>query len=332
MRRFRILLIAFLGLLSFAVAQKDLPDQETPAVINAVPIPAFQVNNPSQLRFGSLEFRGGLVLTSTHRSFGGISALHIHPDGERFIALSDRTAWIRGRILYEGKRPASITEASIHPVLNPEGQPASRWDTESIAADGTRLYVGLEGMNSIFRFDYDWKSFPENAQPIPVPPELKTLPSNQGLEALVFVPKRFRLAQTLIGFSEHGLTKDGNLKAFLIGGPTPGTFAVKRTDGFDISDAALLPDGDILILERQFSLQRGVAMRIRRIRMSDIKPDALVDGPAIIDADIRSQLDNMEALNVHRTPEGETLLTLISDDNFSPIQRTILLQFVLMNP
>ena len=332
MKRLHILLIVFLGLFSFAHAQKELPDQAAPVVINAVPIPAFQANNPSQIRFGSLEFRGGLVLTSTHRSFGGISALYIHSDGERFIALSDRAAWIRGRIVYDGNRPASITEASIHPVLGTDGQPAPRWDTESMAASGPRLFVGLEGSNSIFRFDFDWKLFPENAHPVPVPPELKDLPSNQGLEALVFVPRSYRLGQTLIGFSERGLTNEGNLKAFLIGGPTPGMFAVRRTEGFDISDASLLPGGDILILERQFSLQRGVAMRIRRIRMGDIKPGALVDGPAVIETDIRCQIDNMEAMSVHRNHEGETLLTLMSDDNFSPIQRTLMLQFVLKNP
>jgi hypothetical protein len=37
----------------------------------------------------------------------------------------------------------------------------------------------------------------------------------------------------------------------------------------------------------------------------------------------------MEALGVHRSRSGETVLTLMSDDNFSPIQRTLLLQFVL---
>ena len=106
-------------------------------------------------------------------------------------------------------------------------------------------------------------------------------------------------------------------------------FAVKRTDGYDISDAAILPNGDILILERQYSLQRGVAMRIRRIRLEDIKPGALVDGSTVVETDVHAQIDNMEALSVHRSRSGETVLTLMSDDNFSPIQRTLLLQFVL---
>ncbi len=212
--------------------------------------------------------------------------MRVRPDGEHFLALSDRASWFLGRIVYENNRPAGIADASAAPVLDGDGKPAPRWDTESIAEDGTTLYVGLERINSIFSFDFDWKSFPANARPVAGPPELKDLPFNQGLEAMVFVPKKYKLAGTLIGFSEKGLTEAGNLKAFLIGGPTPGMFAVKRTDDYDISDAAILPNGDILILERQYSLQRGVAMRIRRIRLDDIKPGALVDGAVVVETGV----------------------------------------------
>jgi hypothetical protein len=329
MARFPVLLILFFSLLPFAYPQKELPDQAVDITISATPIPALQPDNPSQIRFGSLEFRGGLVLTSTHKSFGGISALRVRSDGEHFLALSDRAAWFLGRIVYENNRPAGIADASAAPVLDGDGKPAPRWDTESIADDGNTLYVGLERINSIFSFDFDWKSFPTHARPVSVPPELKDLPFNQGLEAMVFVPKNHRLAGSLIGFSEKGLTEAGNLKAFLIGGSTPGMFAVKRTDGYDISDATILPNGDILILERQYSLQRGVAMRIRRIRLEDVKPGALVDGSTVVETAAHSQIDNMEAMSVHRSRSGETLLTVMSDDNFSPIQRTLLLQFVL---
>lgn len=329
MARFRILTILFFALFPLAYPQKDAPERAGAVTINATPISAFQAANPSQLRFGSLEFRGGLILTSTHKSFGGISALRVQPDGEHFVALSDRASWFRGRIVYENKRPAGITEASAQPVLDGDGKPAPDWDTESIAEYGHKLYVGLERTNRIFSFDFDWKRFPANPRPVSVPSELNDLPFNQGLEAMVFIPKKHKLSQTLIGFSEKGLTEEGNLKAFLIGGPTPGMFAVKRTDGFDISDASLLPGGDILILERQYSLQRGVAMRIRRIRLEDIRPGALLDGVPLVEADVRCHIDNMEALSVYRNRESETVLTLMSDDNFSPIQRTLLLQFVL---
>jgi hypothetical protein len=42
------------------------------------------------------------------------------------------------------------------------------------------------------------------------------------------------------------------------------------------------------------------------------------------------QIDNMEGISVHRSAAGELVLTLVSDDNFSPLQRNILLQFTLV--
>ena len=60
-----------------------------------------------------------------------------------------------------------------------------------------------------------------------------------------------------------------------------------------------------------------------------MQPGALVDGPMLIEADLGYQIDNMEGLSVHRGADGELVLTLVSDDNFSLLQRTLLLQFTL---
>ncbi len=109
----------------------------------------------------------------------------------------------------------------------------------------------------------------------------------------------------------------------------PGSFAVKRSADYDISDAALLPGGDLLVLERKFGWSSGLAIRLRRIALADIKAGALVDGAVLIEADLGYEIDNMEGLSVHRIAGGGTVLTLISDDNFSIIQRTLLLQFAL---
>jgi hypothetical protein len=103
---------------------------------------------------------------------------------------------------------------------------------------------------------------------------------------------------------------------------------VKRIGDLDVTDCALTPKGDLLVLERSFSRLRGAGMRIRRVPLASIQPGAAVDGPALIEADMNYQIDNMEGLSVHR--DGSALvLTLISDDNFSIIQRTLLLQFTL---
>ena len=144
------------------------------------------------------------------------------------------------------------------------------------------------------------------------------------------VPKGFALAGALIAISERGLDAGGNIIGFLVGGKTPGQFGVRRTENFDVSDAVLLPSGDLLLLERKFSLLGGIGIRIRRIALASLAPGAVIDGPSIFNADLGNEIDNMEGIDAHVTEEGDTVLTLVSDDNFSMIQRNLLLQFTLV--
>jgi hypothetical protein len=310
--------------------------EPTSVEVNARPIPNFEPRDRSRTRFGSLEYRSGLVLTSPYRGFGGLSGIRLDAKGERFLAISDQGGWFTGRIRYSGSKMAGLDEVEAAPVLGAEGRPITEkrfwYDTESLARDGNLVYVGLERVNQIMRFDFARGGIRARGEVVPTPAAIRKLPSNKGLEALVFVPrdKGQPLAGTLIAFSERGLDADGNLVAFLIGGPTPGQFSVRRTEKFDISDAVLLPSGELLILERKFSWFTGVNIRIRSIPLKSIAPGALVDGPEIFNADLGHEVDNMEGIDAHVTPEGETVLTMISDDNFSLLQRTLLLQFTLV--
>jgi len=329
-------------LLALALAtQSDLaraqraPDPPTSIQITAQRLPGFDHSDSSRRQFGLLEFRGGLVLTSSFKQFGGLSAIRVQADGANFIALSDKGWWLKGRIVYDGNRPSGIADAEMAPILGPDGfaLAARGWyDTESIAQDGGTLYVGIERVNRIVRLDYGKDGLLARAQPIDVPPGVRGLPNNKGLEAMVFVPRGLPLGGALIAISERGLNWAGNLWAFIIGGPRPGTFTLKRTADFDVSDAALLPSGDLLVLERKFSWTTGLFVRIRRIKLTDVQPGALVDGPVLFEADLGYAIDNLEGLSVHRGPNGETVLTMVSDDNFSALQRTLLLQFTLAEP
>jgi hypothetical protein len=315
-------------------AAQVLPSVARPLAIDirSEPITAFDVRDPSRRQFGLLEFRGGLVLRSPHGSFGGLSAIRVAADGAHFIALTDKGWWFRGRLLYEGTRPSGIADAEMAPMLGADGKPlaARGWyDAESIAEDGGTLYVGIERVHQIVRFNYGKEGLLARGRAIALPPELRALPANKGVEALVFVPKGFTLAGSLIAISERGLDKMGNIVGFLIGGPTPGNFAIKRSSNYDITDAALLPGGDVLLLERRFGWDSGLGVRVRRIALDEIKPRALVDGSVLFDADLGYEIDNMEGLSVHRGAAGEIVLTLVSDDNFSAVQRTLLLQFIM---
>jgi hypothetical protein len=324
----RFFLIAcILGFSSCAALVSDNNVPQKSIRIDAKPILAFDREDPQRRTFGPLEFRGGLELSSDDPEFGGLSALRFQAEGEHFLALSDRAYWLRGRIVYDGNRPAGITDYEMAPVIGPDGKHASHWDMESIAVNGNRLYIGVEDLDRIPCFQYDAGKFPVFFNTIPFPPGANAFPRNKGLEALEFVPKFLSPGGALVAFSEEGLDNDGNLLAYIIEGEKYRSFAVRRSEDLDISDAALLPDGDILILERKYEIVHGVTIRLRRIPVSEIRPDAVVDGPVVFEAGMRYEIDNMEAMSVNRDAEGVTVLTLMSDDNYSAVQRTLLLQF-----
>jgi hypothetical protein len=324
-----------------ALAQCTGSDPSVPVTVEAKPINGFSVRAPGQRRFGMVEYLGGLELTSSHKEFGGLSAIRVEPDGQRFVSLSDRGWWFTGRIVYDGGRPAAIADARMAPMLGPDGRTlkARGWyDTESLAERDGWFYVGIERVNRIVRFDFARCGFRSRATEYAAAARSAygNLPNNKGFEALTFAPRNSKLAETLIAFSERGLDANSNLRAFLVstnpaGVGTAAEFSVKRRDDFDISDAALLPSGDVLLLERRFTWWTGIAMRLRRIAISAIAPGELVDGSDVLFADFSYQIDNMEGLSVHTDADGAVVLTLVSDDNFNHfLQRTVLLQFRLV--
>ena len=108
-----------------------------------------------------------------------------------------------------------------------------------------------------------------------MPAGAKRMDANRGIEAIALI-RAGRLKGTLVAFSERLPDKSGNLTGWLIGGPTPGTIALKPIEGFDITDAAALPDGGIVILERRFRYSEGIKMRIRRVSAAELKPGAVI--------------------------------------------------------
>ncbi len=235
MNPLRLMFAVFLGLAMAVSPKADASAGEKEIEIHAEQINAFAKEGSSADLTGELEFRGGLILTSPNKSFGGISSLIMYRDGVHFIAASDWGVWFRGRILYKDNRPAGIGDAVMAPMLDTDGKPPPRIDSESMATDGRWLYVGIERTQRILRYRYGKRLFSTPGEDVPVPPEILTLPDNQSLEALILVPKKFPLGGTLLAISEQGLDNEGNIKAFLIGGPRPSRLTIKRTDSYVLS-------------------------------------------------------------------------------------------------
>lgn len=315
-----------------AGAQADTGRDDPEAIsISGRPLPVFQPSDPGRRRFGALVYRGGLQLSSGADGFGGFSGLWRAPDGGRIVAVTDRGSWLTARVDREGNTLKGLSEAILAPILNASGRPIGKtrsYDTEALCIDNSVAYVGVERTHEILRFDWARRGTAARGIPVPTPPEIRRLPRNRGLEAIGVAPLASPVAGAIICIAERSGSEDEPTAGWIIGGRTPGLFRYLRRDRYDVTDLAFLPDGDMLVLERWYRAWRGVGMRVRRVPGPSIQPGAMLDGPVLIEADLGQEIDNMEGLAVHREA-GKTILTMISDDNFSMIQRTILLEFEL---
>lgn len=300
-------------------------------VITARPLLAFEPRYADRRIFGGLTFRGGLELRSSDREFGGISGLWRDANGKQLVAISDAGSWLTAEVIQQNGRPTGLVNAEMAPVLNAAGRPLRKtrsFDTEGLAIAHGVAYVGIERTHDILRFDWASAGVSAPGKPVSVPAAVKKLPFNKGIEAIGVAPRGLVIAGAVVAISERSGRADEPTSGWIIGGAHAGHFQVRRKDGYDITDLAFLPGGDMLLLERWYQPWRGVAMRLRRVGGENIRSGALLDGDVLLEADMGFEIDNMEALCVHQEA-GRTVVTLMSDDNFSFIQRTILLEFVL---
>lgn len=280
-----------------------------------------------------LTFVGGLELSSSEPLFGAFSSIRFR-DAEHFLGVFDTGYFIDGRIVRDtAGRLSGVADVRLAPMLDEEGRVSpSKYlvDAESLALDGDRAYVGFEQRHRVV--SYAPSSDLGHAQasaPLPLPFDVNQLRSNGGIEALVLSPSASPLAGALLALSEKSVDENGNNYAGVLSGPLQGEFRVKPHDGFEITDGAFLPNGDLLLLERRFSIATGVGMRLRRIEGDTIRPGAVVDGKIIFEADNRSQIDNMEGMDAVVAEDGSVHLIVVSDDNHSILQRTLMLEFRL---
>ncbi|TIX92604.1 esterase-like activity of phytase family protein [Rhizobium sp. P44RR-XXIV] len=310
----------------------DKADDGGPADIRATAISSFRPGS-QETQFGALEFLGGLELSSDNALLGAISAIRLRPDQRQFVSVLDTGHWLTGTIERDDKgRLKGIAEARIMPMIDRYGGTDAgkgAMDAEGLALRGNHVLVGYEQNHRVDVYpDPGFEiSPPDDSLPIPIP--RWQLRSNRSLEALMIAPQSSPLAGAAVIVTEDSLDDKGNMIAAILDGPLHGRFTVRHYGGFDVSDGVFLPDGDLLLLERRFGLARGLGVRIRRIAGADIKPDAVVDGKVIFKADTSEQIDNMEGIDVFRAADGSLHLILVSDDNHSILQRSLMLEFRL---
>ena len=340
-RRGFIAALAAIGL-PYAVLADPKPDiaklKPAPVTVSAAALSGFQRLSGSETRFGKLEFRGGLVLTAPGvENFGGWSGLVVDADGKGFLTVSDAGAWMTGRIEYAGDKPTGISDARLGPIRAQGDKTLKKRkdrDAEAVALiDGTaengQVYISFEQNTRIARYQVSREGLSAPIDFLAMPKSARGMRRNNGLEAMT-VMRGGPHKGDVVAMSERLLNIDHNHTGWIWSGGEPGKFHLTNIGDYDITDIASLDDGTLFVLERRFRWLEGVKMRIRRINAGELKQGATIEGETLIEATMEHEIDNMEGLALHKAGSGETILTLISDDNFnSYLQRTLLLQFVL---
>lgn len=317
-----------------ASAQKLLADG-TPVAVKTKPFDRFHIGRPTT-RFGPLVFLGGFEILSSDRNIGGLSGLLSLDSGRRILAITDNGQWVTGDVIQaDDGTPSGLENVRVAAMRGADGKTLRGvWghDTEALTRDGDTLLVAAERANKIYRFPWPLVTGGERMlEELDLPEDMRRLRASKGLEALATAPAGTPLAGTLVAIAERGPSEAHDLPGFLMFENTVDRFQIARSGRYDATDAVFLPTGDLLLLERRFNLRDLVGMRLRLFGADSIVPGARLEGETLLEADYGYQIDNMEALAVHRNAAGEVILTLLSDNNRSLLQRTVLLRFRLEN-
>ncbi len=289
---------------------------------------AVDPDQPSRTRFGELTLLSSFVFDANDKRFGGLSGIALDPSGDMLFAVSDRGYGFSAHLSHDQTgRLTGVGPWTMLPLKTPEGQQVRRRmiDAEAVVheRDGAWL-VAFENRHRIWRYPPSAAAFAALPHPVPIPGELVRAPRNGGLEAMTRLPDG-----RLLLLTEEFRNADGSLKGWLLSEAETAQISYLASDGFAPTDVGVLPDGDVLVLERRFRPASGVAIRLRRIPYDQLLPGAHLSGRELMSLKMPLVIDNFEGLAVRTSPQGETLLYLISDDNFNFFQQTLFLQFRL---
>lgn len=285
---------------------------------------------PGPQRVGRLVYRGGIALTSPDRRFGGWSGLAVSADGTVLRAISDKGFWLAARIVMADGQLAGLADARLGRLLDETGQRLEdKWneDAEALAVGpGGEMVVAFERRHRLWRYGRWPEGLAGLPKALPAPPGIEEAPGNGGIETLAALGDGRLLAIT--EELEAPETGGKGLRGWLLD-PANGkadAIAWTKTGEYAPTDAAPLPDGDVLVLERRFTLAGGPGMRLSRVAGAELRPGALLAGETLAELSARYSIDNMEGLAA-RTVDGRTLVYVLSDDNYNVLQRTVLLLF-----
>ena len=263
------------------------------------------------------------------REFGGLSALHVMQSAGsvRLTAIADtgRLARLTLPPPGSGRVTASLTDL---PRLASDGESKSGRDSESLArgADGG-WWVGFEYRDEIRRYTPGFDRITARHRSR----AMIKLPATSGLEALAALP-----GGRLLGIAET-VKRDGRAPAFLWTTDARGGVVSERPlwfrppSGYRATDATWLGDDRLLVLVRRFQVPEGFTSALVLVPLIPQPGFGEEELSGRVIARFGTGYDNAEGLSLTREG-GRPVVWIVSDDNLSPLQRTVLGSFWLRLP
>lgn len=330
------ILVASALAISVFLAPGGAPAQSAntgPAGPQPIPIASellvFNPEHPADTRIGRLEFMGGLILASTDRRFGGLSGLSVDADGAGFWAISDTGNAFRLDLAIDSAgRPQGVRQAGILPLLDEQGEKlTAKWeaDAEALRRDENGgFWVSFERKHRVLHYP---NGFAYPAEHIILPKETEKLQANGGIESLALqpgppgtdTPDLLLLAEDPFNSWSGTETAIWRRQA---GQWRRSSFAL--IGEFRPSDAVFLPDGDLLVLERNFLFLAGWETRLRLVPAAELQPDTVASGKILARWQRPYANDNLEGIDARRAADGSLWIYLVSDDNHMHWQRSLL--------
>ncbi len=326
--------LASIALVTVAMVAPLTSTRAAPVEILAQTIEQYQ-SRPIGDKIGNLIWRGGLVLEGPD-NFGGISGLTFISENQ-WIAVTDRGQFISGVLSFDRGQIIGLDKVEMVPIRNSSGNPLPRnYSRDAEAIDTIYRYgrpaairVSFENLTRVADFDILSARPSGPAREVPIPKWLSDLRTNKSLESACIATSASPIAGSTLLITENQRTSENNHSAWLLGNRDKGALSLAADGGFSPTDCKFLPDGDLLILERGTGFFT-FTMQVRRFKAQDVRKGALLTGEVILSGS-GGDIDNMEALGLRKAEDGSIRIVIMSDDNFNDWERTLLLEFELLD-
>lgn len=267
-------------------------------------------------RLGPLRLRGAVAMQSRDESFGSYSGLHVSDDGTRLVAIG-WGGWLAGRLAHGPAGNLTGFELEgVFPLRDAGGLPITDdadKDAEGLAEREGSYYVGFETNSRVARY----RGIDAAAEPVNLPPgDLAAIPKCCGFSSVVFTARHELLALTegardAAGDVKGWLWRNGRAEALWLRRETRWLRGETRWLPVDV---ALLPDGDLLLVEvREDLWSERWHSRFSRIAAADVQSGGRLAARPLGELYSADHPDRIEGIHARTGSRGETLIYAISD-------------------